>query len=75
MATYKKCFLSENEMERTLEESGSKGGGDVFSESEYSSESESVSKDNAEESSVENSESSNSDDTAPPASKTTKEEG
>jgi hypothetical protein len=75
MATYKKCFLSENEMERILEESGSKGGDDVFSESENSFESESEGKDNAEEISVENSESSNSDDTAPPASKTTKKEG
>jgi hypothetical protein len=75
MATYKKRFLSENEMERILEESGSEGGDCVFSESENSSENESESEDNAEESAVENLESSNIDGTAPPAPKTTKEEG
>jgi hypothetical protein len=32
MAGYKKCFVSENEIERMLEESGSEGGDDVFSE-------------------------------------------
>jgi hypothetical protein len=77
MATYKKRFLSENEMELILEESGSEGGDCVFSESRNSSESESESEseDDAEESAVENSESSDSDDTAPPAPKRTKDEG
>jgi len=79
MASYKKHFVSENEIERVLEESGSEGGDDVFSESENSSESESEngseSENNAEESAVENSESSNSYDTEPPAPKRTKEEG
>jgi hypothetical protein len=57
-----------------LEESGSEGGDNVFSESENSSESESESEDHAEESAVENSASSTSDDTTPPAPKRTKEE-
>ena len=79
MASYKKRFVSENETEHVLEESGNEGGDDVFSESENSSESESEngseSENNAEESAVENSESSNSYDTAPPAPKRAKEEG
>jgi hypothetical protein len=50
MAACKKRFLSENEMERILEESGSEGD-DVFQESENSSESES--EENADESAVE----------------------
>jgi hypothetical protein len=73
MASCKKRFVPENEIERMLEESGSEGGDYVFSESENSSEGES--EDNAEESAVENSESSNSYDTVPPAPKRTKEEG
>jgi hypothetical protein len=41
MASYKKRFQSEKEIERMLQESGSEG--EVFSESENSCESESVS--------------------------------
>jgi hypothetical protein len=50
MASYKKRFQSENEIDRMLEESGTEGGDYVFSESENSSESES--ENNAEESAV-----------------------
>ena len=67
MATYEKRLQSEKEIERMLEESGSEGGEDVFSESDKSSASES-------ENAVENSESSDSA-TAPPAPKRSKEEG
>jgi len=76
MASCKKRFQSEDEIERMLQESGSEGDS-VFSESENSSrsesESESESEDISEESATENSEAS--DGTAPPASKGTKEEG
>jgi hypothetical protein len=65
MACCKKRLQSEKEIERALEESGSEGGNDVFSESESESE----------ENAVEYSESSNSDDTAPSAPQRKKEEG
>jgi len=78
MASYKKRFQSEDEIERMLQESGSEGDS-VFSESENSSQSESESEneseDNSEESATENSEASNSDEAVLPASKRTKEEG
>jgi hypothetical protein len=76
MASHKKCFQSEIEIERILQESGSEDDS-VFSENENSSgsESESESEDNSEESATENFEACNSDETAPPASKRTKEEG
>jgi hypothetical protein len=78
MVSYKKRFQSEDEIERMLQENGSEGD-NVFSESENSSQSESKSEseseDNSEESATANSEASNSDETAPPASKRTKEEG
>ena len=45
MASYKKCFQSEDEIERMLEESGSEGD-NVFSEGENSSQSESENEDN-----------------------------
>jgi hypothetical protein len=60
MAACKNRFLSENEMQRILEESGSECD-EVFSESE--------SEENADEIL------DNSDDTAPPAPKITKKEG
>ena len=47
MASYKKRFQSEYEIERMLEESWIEGGDNVFSESEYSSESESKSEESA----------------------------
>jgi len=76
MSSCKKCFQSEGEIERMLQDSGSEGDS-VFSESENSSqsesESESESEDNSEESATENSEAS--DETAPPTSKRTKDEG
>ena len=72
MEICEKCFQSEDEIERMLQDSGSEGDS-VFSENENSSQSES--KDNSEESSTENSEACNSDETAQPASKRTKEEG
>jgi hypothetical protein len=72
MAACKKRFLSENEMERILEESGSEGD-DVFQESEHSSESESESEENADKSVVEILD--NSNDTVPPAPKITMKEG
>jgi hypothetical protein len=75
MVSYKKCFQSEDEIERMLQESGSEDDS-VFSESENNSqsesESESESEDNSGESVTENSEASDSDETAPPASKRTK---
>jgi len=74
MASYEKRFQSEDEIERMLQEEGSEGDS-VFSESENSSQSECESEDNSEESATENSEASNSDETALPASKRTKEEG
>ena len=63
MESCKKCFQSEDETERMLQDRGSEGDS-VFSESENSSQSESESEDNSEESATENSEGSNSDETA-----------
>jgi hypothetical protein len=63
MASYKKRFQSEKEIEQMLQVSGSEG--EVFSESENSCESESVSdsesesEDSAEESEADNSDPSN----------------
>jgi GTP-binding protein EngB required for normal cell division len=70
MAACKKRFLSENEMERILEDSGSECD-EVFSKSDDISESES--EENADESAVEILD--NSDNTAPPALIITKKEG
>jgi len=46
MATYKKCFQSEDEIEHMLEECESEGAS-VFSEGESSSQSESENEDNS----------------------------
>jgi hypothetical protein len=72
MAARKKCVLSEIEMKRILEDSGSEFDDD-FSENENS---ESESKENVYESAEESSYSSDGDDnTAPQALKITKQEG
>ena len=68
MATYKKCFQSEDEIERMLEESESECD-NVFSEDENNSRSENESESESEESATD------SDEIVPPASKRTKEEG
>jgi hypothetical protein len=59
MASYKKRFPSENEIERMLQEGGSEGDSVLLdSENSSQSESESESEDTSEESATENSEAS-----------------